>query len=439
MALLDAFVPAEALRRGAQLLQPRCLTTTPFLSGMTVSEAHTTKDVAQTFIRDVGSVRGESLRDVAAAFAEREGLKARAGASAGDRLANPLVALQSAPGGGKSAMLDTAGLLSAHGLWTEEHCEDEEMRGILNRSVPITVTFNSGSDPDFSNYDADVQTGLALRILHSFFVDPTAMRLSALARLLPAGPLSVDLAIETCILAAERETGAKRGVLLLVDEIVMMLEKEQGAPLLPLLGRLLDTFPSEQLNLVCTTLDAVMLNKEEMRSGRRIRWARLPALPQAAAEGLFVRALAAAALPPAVRMTISDAAGHPRSLQYVLEAALELGAKRGQLQELRDATLKRFPDSLAPCFAAVKAALRGVALRLDSTPLDDGRRLHELIAAGTFINTDATSSTSKLVPKLSMLRLLQFARANVDSHADLPARAAADCIEKLAEQEVEGR
>ena len=432
-------MPAEARRRGAQLLRPHCLTEKPFLSGTKVKEAYASNEIAQAFVEHVEPVRKETLRAIAAAFVERKVMRGGVAASARDRLVNPLVALQSAPGGGKSAMLDTAALMSAHGLWTEEHCQDEEMRGILNRSVPITVTFNSGTDPAFNTYDADVETGLALRILYSFFLDPTAMRLSALARLLPAGEvLRVDVAVRACLMAAARETGTKRGVLLLVDEIVKMLEKTEGAPLLPLLGRLLDNFSSEQLNLVCTTLDAVMLNKEEMRSGRRIRWARLPVLSQAAAEGLFGRALAAPALPPAVRITISDAAGHPRSLQYVLEAALELGANCGQLQELRDATLKRFPTALAPNFAAVRAALRGEALSLDSAPLGDGRRLHELIAAGVFINTDATDGTAQLVPKLSMLRLLQFARANVDNHADLPARAAADCIEKLAEQEVEG-
>jgi len=441
LASLDACVPAEARRRGTQLLQPRRLTTTPFLSGMTMSQAYTSTETAQTFIQHVEPVRGNSLRSIADGFLKRKSRRSSAGESASDRLVNPIVALQSAPGGGKSAMLDTAALLSAQSLWTEQYCPDEQMRGILNSSIPVTITYNSGTDPDFSDYDADVQTGLALRILHSFFVDPTALRFDAFTRRMP-GKVPVGLAVETCLLAAERETGVKRGMLLLVDEIVKMLEKLQGAPLLPLLGRLLDTFPSEQLNLVCTTLDAVMLDKEETRSGRRIHWARLPTLSQAAAEKMFLSALransSATSLPPAVRITISDAAGHPRSLQYVLEAMLELGEKRGQLQRLRDAVLTRFPTSLAPSFAAVRAALRGEALLLDSTPLGDGRKLHELIAAGIFINTDATDTAGQLVPKLSMLRLLQFAQANTNNHAELPARAAARCINKLAEQEVEG-
>ena len=83
------------------------------------------------------------------------------------------------------------------------------------------------------------------------------------------------------------------------------------------------------MNLVCTTLDAVMLRAKVVPSRRGVVWAPLPAIAPASAEQLMLRALqrvdaAATKLPLEVRVTISDAAGHPRSLQYVLEAMLDM-------------------------------------------------------------------------------------------------------------------
>jgi hypothetical protein len=251
----------------------------------------------------------------------------------------------------------------------------------------------------------------------------------------------------------ERETGgAKRGVLLLVDEIVNLLDAKPGAPLLATLGGLLDTFTPSQLNLVVTTLDAVWLNALTTKSGRRIHWAPLSPLSQEATERLFLLALrrvdaTATALPPAVRITISDAAGHLRSLQYVMEAMLELGSTGSRdLAALRVAVLERMGEHLRPTFRAMKAALRGVPVRLGSTPLQgegvgvpDGRTLRELIAAGVFINTDATGDAdSHVVPKLSMLRLLLFSKSNADSGLTSAERIAARCIGALADSEVTG-
>lgn len=461
LASLRALMPAHALRKGTQLLQPRTLTITPFLSGTSVQEASESVDAAREFLHDVEPVRGATAKAISDAFTTRMTKRAKAGSNPKERQANPLVALQSAPGGGKSAMLDTLALMSSKGLWAPEHCPDDGMRAILNGSVPVPITYNSGSEVDLDSYDANISTGLAVRILHSFFIDSAVMAIDQFWALFPKGlpegaALTAVTAVRACLLAAEQETGTKRGVLLLVDEIAKLLHRKPDAALLTTLCGLLDTLHSDEFNLVCTTLDSVMFKAKLTGSGRSIEWAPLPALTVAEAETLMLRALqradaTAAALPPEVRITISDAAGHPRSLQFVLEAMLAVAAagKEGdkpadgrlRLQVLRDEALKRFRASNnlpTPSFEAVQAALRGVALSQKSTPLGDDRTLRALIADGVFINTNVDDEEiTDLVPKLSMLRLLQFARAHATSATPLWS-ATAKAINVLADYEAQG-
>lgn len=121
--------------------------------GITVAQAYASEDAARGFIRDMKTVRGGTLRAIAAGFKERKDLRLKAAPDPVDFLGNPLVALQSAPGGGKSAMLDTVGLMSARSLWTAEHRGDVEMRGMLSNIIPVTVTYNSGTEPALNDYD----------------------------------------------------------------------------------------------------------------------------------------------------------------------------------------------------------------------------------------------------------------------------------------------
>lgn len=466
-------MPTGALRCGAQLLQPQYLTITPFLSGMTIAEASASQGRARRFVHDIKPVRGNTAKEVAAAFVKRKVQRAGAGRPQ-ERKANPLVGLQSAPGGGKSAMLDTLGLLSSHGLWSDDLCPDAEMLSILNNSVPITVTYNSGADPRPGLYDADVETGFALRILHSFFINPSELSLSLFWSLFETGKsISVDIAIRTCLLAAEQQTGTRLGALLLVDEIAHMHKKNPSAAVPSLLGGMLDAFPSHELNVVCTTLDAVMVNKEFSESGREVLWASLPSITQASAEQLFLRALAThrepfagAILPSAVRLVISDAAGHPRTLEYLLQAVLTTkDLKQTTVTELRDAAICHFPTP--PTLAAVKAALCGKPLLLQEVPPGFTEPLSQLIMQGVFLNTDAfdqqprsrrskldvaravqepwradsgaaSELSSAVIPKLSMLRLLQFAQCHRVESRCSQSQAIARCIYELAEVEACG-
>jgi len=458
-----ACVPADKRQQGPALLHPRVLNDRPLLSGVPIIDAYARPDVAaaRSFIdADLDSSRADTVMKVAAGFTDRLQQRAAA-ATATERTRNPVVALQSAPGGGKSAMLDVLGLMSARSLWSERDCENAEMRAILNGSVPVTVTYNSGSDPAFDTYDADLETGLSLRILHSCFVrrvdGSAAQQFPDFAMMFPKGAVvPARTAVKACLLAAERELRKECGILLLVDEIVKLGQAPstplQPAPtmqLLSLLGGLLDTFTSRQLNVVCSTLDAVVVDRLRTASGRPLHWAPLPALTQEAAEKLMLRALqhprhdaAASSVPPnslspAVRIAISDAAGHPRSLEHIRAAVEQLRSRNEpiRLEVLRNAVLAAPQGPASLPVAAVKAALRGVECSLEDELLGSGdsRKLHQLIAEGMFINTD-TNPSYRVVPKLSMLRLLQFAR-NARSEPD--AAELAKCINALASAEEE--
>lgn len=411
--------------------------------------------------------RGDTISGVAGGLTVRMKKRIKYGSPTcvgPDRHLNPLVAIQSSPGGGKTAALDAVALLSSKGLWDERSCADADMRAILNTSIPIPFTYDGDSRVDLSSYDKKEGTGLGLRMLHAFFVRPEVMSFAEFSRLMPEDAyLTEGEAIHCCLLAAERATGTKRGVVLLVDDIqeLFKAKPDRSGPhspmLLTKLGSMLDVFGPGQLNIVCTTLDT-SVRMELSICGRRIIWPPLPALGQHAAESLLLRALqrsfpAVAALPDTVRITISDAAGHPRSLQYVKDAMLDLCSGPGGVdvvhsphasKALRDGALKHMDPAVTPKYDAERAALRGrridVSRSLDheaprqkGEPVIDNLSKSEkptsrlLISAGVFINADETSiSWGYIAPKLSMLRLLQFARSQPHHEASVAIRAIAN-------------
>jgi hypothetical protein len=254
--------------------------------------------------------------------------------------------------------------------------------------------------------------------------------------------LQAEVAVEACTLWAERNTqGKRRGILLLVDEVARLYASKPDSLLLRHLGSLLNNFSSSKLNVVCSTLDSLLLLRERTVSRREIIWADLPAIPQEVSERHLGIALKDAGilkegepLPPALRIAISDASGHPRTLEYLMNAVRERKAPPDDLRKLRYRVLSRM-DNLSPSFAAVRAALCGHARRMDEPLPGDAvtTTFRQHIINGTFINTDATSYSA--VPKLSMFRLLQFAQ---EDHVDPVHIRAADCIRRMAGAEVSG-
>ena len=76
---------------------------------------------------------------------------------------NPLIALQSSPGGGKSFFLDQLARCDVEDL--DNLCEDEEMRNILKNSIAIRVTFNGATEVDLQYEPKNPIHYFCLRIL----------------------------------------------------------------------------------------------------------------------------------------------------------------------------------------------------------------------------------------------------------------------------------
>lgn len=238
------------------------------------------------FISHLRESRGPSLKAIADGFSKRMSMRAKGGDSY--RLANPLVALQSSPGGGKSTVLDCAALLSARGLWST-FSNDSVMCKILHASVPVAITYDSGSNADVATYDSNVGTGLALRILHCFFAPSMDFAKFADLPIRRGSVLTAREAINCCLAALSECNSSRRGILLLVDEV--MLLGEHVDKLISVVGSLLDEFSSEQLNVVCTTANAAPFMKVHTKCERRMIWAPLPALEQELVERMVLQAL----------------------------------------------------------------------------------------------------------------------------------------------------
>lgn len=426
LASIQALIP-QHMKQGADLvMSPARLTHgIPLLTGLEVHAVPAHQLVSETH-------RAETMSAMAAAFVQRATHKHT------NRLLNPLAALQSAPGGGKSTVLDIAAVLSSRQAWSAQLCGDEVVRGILNASTPVLVTYTSGTPVDVETHDASVRRGLALRILYSFFVrSEQQLRFTTFCRRFVGEDVDLRTVIEACQLAAARVCSSRTSILLLVDETakVWLRDENRGNELVSCLGSMLDTFTSEEVNIVVSTLDAVYVNDAvATTSGRRIAWLPMADISFHDAVHMFTLALErdhcswltatgqsheagkVSPLPVIVRAAISDCAGHPRSLEYLLSAvrsrvaASRNGAEpwftaAGALDDLRQHVMNCMRE--APPVWAVHAALSNKRYKLRD--VIDGSNcvtMHAAIASGALLNTSATRISDSIVPKLSMIALL---------------------------------
>ena len=270
-----------------------------------------------------------------------------------------------------------------------------------------------------SAYDADPETGLALRILFSALIRCAGISFGKFWReYFPLGStLDVRTAIECCQLALCRLAPARRGILLLVDESVKLAHASGPASatrMLMALGLLLDSHDSSKLNVVCSTLDAPLLNSLWTSSGRAISYVPLPELSQGTAEAMFATALATtSSLPPSVRIAISDCSGHLRTLEHLLQAARD-ASPRFELGDLRNRTVPKLMAGDTPQWA-VLAALRGDKLKLSDIVPDCGWCGVQQRHYQRYVHQHDSVRLECVVPKLSMMHLLRFADAQGDS------------------------
>ena len=264
---------------------------------------------------------------------------------------------------------------------------------------------------------------LRLRVLYSGLVRSSLSFGKFWREYFPHGStLDVRTVIECCQIAFSQLAPDRRGILLLVDEAAKLARTSgphNAELMLTALGALLDCYVSSELNVVCSTLDALLLNRCRTASGRAIFYVSLPELTQSAAEVMFAKALSRilrrTPLPSSMRVAISDCAGHLRTLEHLLRAA-QAASPVFALDDLRDRTVATLADHTDDTPAwAVSAALRGDAMALtEAVAGSNGVTFCDAITSGTFINTSAFGSTA-VVPKLSMMYLLRFASAQDDS------------------------
>jgi len=293
--------------------------------------------------------RRETFQTTYKAFTERLFLRERCGnesLSKEVKEANPLIALQAAPGGGKSYFLDLLAKLRTEDI--DKFCTYKvqkrtinkkyvhRMRDILKSSVAVCVTFN-GKSPltDTEKKRGEMLERLYLRVLHSYFFT-SQMPFSTFVK--DMLELSLDFnAVLRCIRYHSqilRKLQDPPSILLCVDELIRaaddFLPLDPHSPLTPegtkaLVGLLhqvcaiTDEQGPDMLNLVVSTLDLAPVVGVTTGSQRPVRWIPLPALTQISAEGLFVPLLTGVTNERRrqLQLCISDCAGHPRTLEHL--------------------------------------------------------------------------------------------------------------------------
>lgn len=352
-------------------------------------------------------------------------------------MANPLAAVQAAPGGGKSFFLDELAALRKEDItsYSRPHKANEEclqwtaINRTLLRSVAVSITYNSDS-PYYKAVDCEPSHGLALRMLWAYFMRQES-----------SWPEFCELCIAHLsrlptphqALAAILRHRKSDPVLLCVDELIkatlVKAEVQDAAQSVVYeVGVLLSHFGYDQFNAIVTTLDFRPLREEGTRLGRPIAWVSLPSLALKGALSLFKplwsglnyrRRLVLA-------MCVSDCNGHPRSLEYLYRLLrTDRSARHSKPYTVIMDTLVQNLGEAVPSYAVVKAALAGKAMPLDT---EIGRSpLSELIAKGTYINTSVTGA-SMVVPKLSPLLLRAFA---YDLPIDRDARLVVTCLNSM--------
>lgn len=322
----------------------------------------------------------------------------------GGRLSNPLQAVFSAPGGGKSRFLD---MLAdhVHGLTSSSSC--------LYGSTVLTTSYN-GITGTPSTVDKELKMspsfGLGARILWSHFV--LKGRIHQFGKfcqyLQTAAP---DLNHLNAVMAVYEHQSSDR-ILLLVDELIKTEEVSGAWPryILSCIGDLLDDFAG--FNAVVTSLKPGPILRLHSLSGRPVEWVPLP--PFTLQESIKIMEPTSTkhaylGYGDVMKLCISDVGGHPRGLEVLKAAFDKYLTPNMQNADIMAAVVSEFKRGFtlsSLTSEVVKLALRGAIVDLEE-PV--GRfKVEELIAEGTFLNTEAGMSVIAVVPRLSIMLLRVF-------------------------------
>jgi len=354
LANVQAAVPVASRKHGAALLNAFFPPGSgQLLSGKRLMAPDGT--ISASAMAEAVSERLPVIRATAAAFATRYcPWKSDDGSpeAIARRYTNPLVVTQSSPGCGKTLFLQTLACLITTAGWTADICPDADTVAMLNASVPVYVAYNDAMPQSPGTYDSDDNTGLATRILYSFFVDPAGepVTLDKFYARLQAGASNKSYypdphtAVNCCLYALWKEGLGRVGIVLLADDADgrKWVPRSGGSdilssPLVPI-GRQRYHWCPSQYKAVAMVLDgddygSVIQQYRSHETNVPTEWVHLAPIAQAAAERMLCAAVCPAAgdgvkPPRAVRIAISDACGHARTLEYVRDAWAHLTAAR---------------------------------------------------------------------------------------------------------------
>jgi len=359
---------------------------------------------------------GETFRLTYSAFAQRalRRRKAEAG-NKSDKYCNPLAALQSAPGGGKSFFLDELAARRKEDL--DQYCEDDGLKETLSNSAAVCITYNRASGFLRTLDDDHVTQGLALRMLWAYFI---------------RDEFNFCNFVEQCQKALTRLPSPEEAfrtisrhccgpVLLCVDELIRASDwgdaQYKGAQcVLSVIGQLLSAPEADGFNAIISTLDTAPVTIESA-SGREIRWVPLQPLQLDHSIALFTDLNLKAKEDKRcliLGLCISDCNGHPRSLEQLHHLLRD--TKRPWLtQESYVSILKELSSrvTLESSFEIVQYALQGLAIP-SGTMINTGsiaKPFSRLITEGTYLNAvEVQDAQVRAVPKLSPLRLFKYAQ-----------------------------
>jgi hypothetical protein len=365
----------------------------------------------------------KTVHEIVTACAER---KRKRGDKPYDKLNNPLVALQAAPGTGKSTCLDLTGLLIGTSELKDMIAkqnptpQDLEMVDILSKSVPIMVTYNSHTPFAFNIEGVNSERGLALRVLFSFFF-MQSYDFYGFTKAFGSGTLTLRNALAIVQSSLPK---THTGIFLGVDELIKAggtgtAKDTRVADVLSSIGNALNVL--RDFNALVTTLDQGPVLQEKAKSGRPILWIRLRRPSLSKVLTLFPEEFKTTY---ELRRCVSDCNSHFRSLETLYLVWLE--DNRLGIADLmrRVAEGFNYPNTnLWP--ELVYAALEGVLVNLNA--MIGSKTFREHIVDGVFLNA-LFGEQESAVPLLSPLVLHRWALHRANGLDGPKAQAVSRCI-----------
>ena len=353
---------------------------------------------------------------------------------------NPLVALQSAPGGSKSLSLDLFARLDVSVLDEVQRSElppgeVEVILETLRASLPICITYNAVStlQPDeLSTFDAALSL-ICRMVFSSLFTGSFPKFYAKFVVSMRSATVGKNEILLNCLDAlylAARGVG-KTSILLLVDELVKSGPEDGGHHRVfetcSAIGALLNEHPVTRFNAVLSSLSQIALFDVTKKSGRPIHWAymRRPSVKESLRLFAHFESKVLEDEFRYIEWCCVDCGGHYQSMRCLAEAVNSL------IRAKKPITYATLRSNMVGQFQKrdidrdlVDAGLRSRSMRL-STILTSGKSVSKSIVDGDLLNVLENPALTEsginetIVPLLSPAVLWQWSVGELNSLDDL--------------------